>query len=109
MSIQIFVKTLTGKTIALNLKPDDKIEQIKKLIEAKEALPCSQQRLIFHGFQLEDGKTLRECNIRRESTIQLVKRLVGSGLSSFGGPEVTKHREDKIGPLRIEFRTNVVY
>ena len=78
--MQVFVKTLTGKTISVDVEPDESVESLKAKISEKEGVPVDQQRIIFGGKQLDALKSLSDYDIDDDSTLHLVLRLRGGEL-----------------------------
>lgn len=108
--MHINVKTLTGKSIPLNVQTHVSIEDLKLLLQDKEGIPPDQQRIICNGRQLEDGLTLSDYNIQPGSTLHLILRLRGGMFHGSSGrigyhvlePETLEDKENRMTQLRNE-------
>ena len=92
-ALSLFIKLLTGETLEYNTQPSDLVEDIKRRIQDHKGIPVDQQRLIFAGQQLEDGRALSDYNIINGTTLHHVIRLRGGGCSGFGFSDVAEESQ----------------
>jgi ubiquitin len=75
--LQVFVKTVTGKTMTVDVQPTDTVDTVRQAIQTKEGIPSNHQRLIFNGRQLKQEETIAESGLQNHSQVHMVLRLLG--------------------------------
>lgn len=107
--MQIFIKTLTGKTVTLEVEPSDPIIKIKNKFEGKENIPSDQQRIIKHGKELTDNLTLKDYNVQAKDVLHMVYCLRGGMYHETSGYNGNYEELPSLGPFNINVKSAFGY